>query len=246
MTMHHGRAGKSVRDMATRRYFDLYLIGAGLLVCSLIMLSHLNTIAKLGFPAVFMIFLAVRIGWKHLERKSRYMIKRARDADRGALAEERVAARLGSLPEGYQGFHDLDFNGFNIDHVVVGPGGIFLIETKSHRGRITSDGENLLLNGKAPVKNFLTQTWRQTKDLELFLWKQTSKEWKIKPVLCFSNAFVGVREPVKGVTIARIGYLNKFLMRQPHVMKREDVEWIARIFSSWISRHQRNEGIHRG
>lgn len=48
MTMHHGRAGKSVRDMATRRYFDLCLIGAGLLVCSLIVLSHLNTVAKCG------------------------------------------------------------------------------------------------------------------------------------------------------------------------------------------------------
>lgn len=237
MTIHHGRAGKSVRDMATRRYFDVYLIGAVLLACSLLMLSHLNTIGKLGFPVVFLIYLVIRIGGKHLERKSRHMIKRAKDADRGALAEEKVAARLGNLLEGYHGFHDLDFNGFNIDHVIVGPGGIFLIETKSHRGRISSDGDNLLLNGKAPEKNFLNQTWRQTRDFEQFLWKQTSKEWKVKPILCFTNAFVGVREPVKGVTIARIGYLNKFLLRQPHVMKQEEVERVSRILSTWISRH---------
>ncbi len=105
------------------------------------------------------------------------MIKRAKDADRGALAEERVAGRLENLPEGYYDFHDLDFNGFNIDHVVVGPGGIFLIETKSHRGRISSNGDDLLLNGKRPEKDFLNQTRRQTKEFEQFLWKQTSREW---------------------------------------------------------------------
>lgn len=44
-------------------------------------------------------------------------------------------------PDDYYVFHDLEFPGFNIDHVVLGPNGIFLVETKAkgeHHSRKTT------------------------------------------------------------------------------------------------------------
>jgi hypothetical protein len=35
------------------------------------------------------------------------------------------------LPAGYEVFHDCCFDGFNVDHVAIGPGGVFAIETKT-------------------------------------------------------------------------------------------------------------------
>ena len=72
-----------------------------------------------------------------------------------------MAERLTELPKEYRYFNDVDFKGFNIDHVVIGPGGIFLIETKSHGGRIFANDGRLFLNGSKPQKDFLTlQVWK--------------------------------------------------------------------------------------
>lgn len=175
---------------------------------------------------------------KFMDKKADHIIKRAKDAERGALAEEEVALKLDELPEGYFGFHDIVFNGFNIDHVVLGPAGIFVVETKSHRGKIDANGSVLLLNGKPPQKNFLNQVWSQTKNMKDYLWKMTSREWKIKPVLCFTNAYVKVRRPVKGVEVVSLNYLNTYFKRQPANLEAADVEHILRVLKFRIEKQE--------
>lgn len=240
MIMDHGRADKSLKDVATRRYLNACILWGGSLVCGLIILTNLNPMVKLGLPLVFLVFMTVRIGWQYLEQRSRRLIQRAKNAARGALAERDAARCLEDLPEEYHGFYDLDFEGFNRDHaVVVGPGGVFLIEIKSCVGRISSVGGRLLLNGNTPEKDFLNGIWTPTGDLGRFLYNQTSKEWKVRPVLCFTKAFVGVSKPVQGITITPGASFTEFLLEQPRVMNREEVKRIAGIFSSHMSWYER-------
>ena len=60
--------------------------------------------------------------------------KRLWDARLGYMGERAVAEGLSTLlVKGYRVFHDLPFEKFNIDHVVVGPKGLFSIETKTRR-----------------------------------------------------------------------------------------------------------------
>lgn len=146
-----------------------------------------------------------------------------------------VAEKLRNLPDGYNVFNDITFDGFNIDHVVVGPGGIFLVETKSHSGTVDATGDTLLLNGTQPPKNFLNQTWSQTYQLRDFLKKKTSKEWNVKPILCFTRAFVTVRQPVKGIAVVNKGYLTTYLLQEHQSFNSEDIETITRILQTWIS-----------
>jgi hypothetical protein len=57
---------------------------------------------------------------------------------RGARGEEFVGWLLEDLPAGWHVFHGIQLNeGRDLDHIVVGPGGIFLISTKSYRGLFT-------------------------------------------------------------------------------------------------------------
>ena len=66
-----------------------------------------------------------------------------RDYNLGFLGERAVGEELNRmLARGYEVFHDVLFEGrpgsknFNIDHVIVGPGGVFCIETKTRRKRV--------------------------------------------------------------------------------------------------------------
>jgi len=61
----------------------------------------------------------------------------------GAEGEEKVAAYLNLLGDGYHVVHDVVLPGRigNIDHIVLGPNGIFVIETKNHKGYITCNGD---------------------------------------------------------------------------------------------------------
>lgn len=57
--------------------------------------------------------------------------------DRGATGEEHVGALLDSFcGEDWQVLHDVSLGHGNIDHILIGPGGVYTIETKSHEGPI--------------------------------------------------------------------------------------------------------------
>jgi Nuclease-related domain len=59
---------------------------------------------------------------------------------RGAEGEKQVGAIFdGFTAQGWHVTHDVCLGRGNIDHVLVGPGGIFAVETKAHRGRIALD-----------------------------------------------------------------------------------------------------------
>jgi len=62
----------------------------------------------------------------------------------GAEGEEKIAELLSHLDGSYFVIHDVVLPGMvkeNIDHVVLGPNGIFVLETKNHKGYITCQGD---------------------------------------------------------------------------------------------------------
>jgi hypothetical protein len=70
----------------------------------------------------------------------RRLLPIARRLNRGERGELHVADVLEELrADGYKPIHDIIGDGFNVDHVLVGPGGVFAIETKyrSGNGEIT-------------------------------------------------------------------------------------------------------------
>ena len=176
--------------------------------------ANMASISSLGLPFVIVLVVGFRMVMGELEKSGKHLKKRARDAHRGAKAEEKVEAKLTALPEEFVSFHDLAFPGFNIDHVAVGPGGVFVIETKSHVGKITSNGNQLLLNGRTPEKDFINQTWSQTYHIKNLLKERLGKDIPVHPLLCFTNAFVQVRGAVKGVSVVNGGYLNSHIVKQ--------------------------------
>ncbi|WP_107771063.1 nuclease-related domain-containing protein [Nocardioides sediminis] len=71
--------------------------------------------------------------------------------ERGAQGEVEVARALESLPEGWVVLHDLAWPGrprANLDHVVIGPGGVFVVDAKNWSGRVEVRDQVLLQDGR--------------------------------------------------------------------------------------------------
>jgi len=69
---------------------------------------------------------------------------------RGRKGEGKILYKLKELSDEYSVFQDvkINSNAGNIDFVVVGPGGVYALEVKSHSGKIDFNGEELTNNGR--------------------------------------------------------------------------------------------------
>ena len=121
---------------------------------------------------------------------------------RGADGERLVGTILDELAaEGWHAIHDASLGRGNIDHVAIGPGGVFTIETKSHGGRIWID---------SIASAMLGQAYAEKKLLE-----RISGE-RVEALLVFSRAYLVGRVPAqrRGVTVLPARMLAGYLQRQ--------------------------------
>lgn len=142
--------------------------------------------------------------------------------DRGARGEEHVGRILDRLAaDGWLAIHDATPGRGNVDHIVVGPGGLLTIETKSHGGRIAVDRLD---------DRMLKQAYAEAKVIE----RATGRP--VTPLLVFSRAFLD--RPVsrrRGVTVLPARMLAGHLARRPAELTPDEVVDIHRRLSAALA-----------
>jgi hypothetical protein len=115
----------------------------------------------------------------------------------GLHGERTVGQLLESLrAQGYRVFHDITEEGYNIDHMLIGPAGVFAIETKTHskplKGQVNViyDGERITLNGHAPDRDPLIQAKAAARHVRNILKQTTGKDTRVEPVVLYPGWFV--------------------------------------------------------
>ena len=105
---------------------------------------------------------------------------------KGARGEERVAGILRALPDSYHVFNDFVAGSAHVDHVVVGPAGVFSVETKNWRGAVTVEEGHILVDGQLPSRPPLAQALKEAALVKSALAKAG---WKgdVTPVLAFAS-----------------------------------------------------------
>jgi hypothetical protein len=163
---------------------------------------------------------------------------RQMDVERRALRGEiRVGSWLEDLPDTYTVINDLTFADSygNIDHLVVGPTGVFAIDTKNWKGVVTADGKgDVLLNGKSPSKepgkSEVKRFTARAMDLRDRIRALTGLEPFIHVLFVFPIAYVEAKWGTTGaVNCLGLGNLIEYITKQNRSpLSRTEVEKIAK------------------
>jgi hypothetical protein len=142
--------------------------------------------------------------------------------DRGARGEEHVGRILDGLAaDGWLALHDATVGRGNVDHIVIGPGGLLTIETKSHGGRIAVDGLD---------DRMLKQAYAEAKAIE----RVTGRP--VTPLLVFSRAYLD--RPVsrrRGVVVLPARMLAGHLARRRPELDADEVAELHRRLSAALA-----------
>jgi len=184
--------------------------------------------------ALFIIYSVFRIWRLWLE---------LRQLNQGIEGEKAVGQFLEGLRgQGYQVFHDLLGDTFNVDHVIIGPAGVFTIETKTlskfERGQtpIQFDGEVVRVNGKPLERNPVIQAKAQASWLCKLLDELTAKQIKVRPIVVFPGWYIeNSPGAFREIWVLEPKALIKFLEKEPVVFTADEVK----ILSNQLSRHIR-------
>jgi hypothetical protein len=148
---------------------------------------------------------------------------------RGAQGERRTARLLAPLErQGYQVFHDLAIPGSaaNVDHPVVGPTGVFVIDSKRYRGHLHYSAGRLW-HGRRPLDRTLdTLWWEATQAAETLGF---GPDLHIYPVLCIHVARLPWRREllVDGIPVLAASALRPALQVTRQALSPEQVELVA-------------------
>ena len=185
-------------------------------------------------------------GWRYFQIRPRM-----RQLRQGIEGEKAVGQFLEHLrSNGYHVFHDVVGEGFNIDHVLVGPAGVFTIETKTWskpmRGdaRISYDGATLTVAGRTPDRDPLMQARSQAGWLKTLLADSTGRQLPVRPVVVFPGWYV---EPGVGsqreVWVLEPKALPAFLSSEEDRIEASDVRLAAYHLGRFIRSVERERSI---
>jgi hypothetical protein len=147
---------------------------------------------------------------------------------RGAAGEWRTARLLAPLERhGWAVLHDLAIPGSqaNIDHLVIGPGGVLVIDTKQYRGRLRLDAYGMLWQGRhLLVSSSRKVRWAADQADEVL----GIAEIQIPAIVAVHGTSVpwGIVQ-ADGVTVVPARQMPDLLQALPTVLGPERVAWLA-------------------
>jgi hypothetical protein len=147
---------------------------------------------------------------------------------RGAAGERRTARLLARLERhGWAVLHDLAIPGSsaNIDHLVIGPGGVVVIDTKQYRGRLQQDHDGLLWHGRHLLLATLRKVrWAADQADEVV----GVADVQIGAIMAVHGAKVpSGRLAADGVIVAPARRVPDLLQALPAILGPERVAWLA-------------------
>jgi hypothetical protein len=147
---------------------------------------------------------------------------------RGAEGERRTARLLGPLERhGWAVLHDLAVprSQANIDHLVIGPGGVFVIDSKQYRGRLQLDPTGRLWHGRYPLAPALQAVTFEADQAALVL---PDPDVVVVPILAIHGTQVPWGKVVAdGVPVVAARRLPSMLRQLPAVLGPERITNLA-------------------
>ncbi|MDZ7760179.1 MAG: nuclease-related domain-containing protein [Desulfovermiculus sp.] len=124
--------------------------------------------------------------------------------------------------DGYHVFHDFPAEDFNIDHILVGPSGVYAVETKArhkpHTGdstkdaQVSYDGQTLFFPNWKEQRPLKQAEW-QAKWLSNWLQSATGEPVSVGPILALPGWFI-IKTSPHGIPVLNPKQIKSFIKRQ--------------------------------
>jgi hypothetical protein len=161
----------------------------------------------------------------------------------GADGEEAIGARLAKLStHGWRVLHSVPVGqrGSDIDHVLIGPGGVYTVNTKNHPGgRVWVHQHAVRVNGQ--TTDYLRNSRFEAARTERLLTAVAGWSVIVRPVLIFLTGTlvpnVTIRQQPDGVTVLDRTDVPAAFRRTPVSLSSEQCNWIygwARRSTTWL------------
>jgi hypothetical protein len=144
-------------------------------------------------------------------RTTAQMIERV---TRGRDAEIAIAQCLKKLGPKYFIIHDFPLPRGNVDHIVIGPTGVFVIETKGNVGEVSICDGSVRINGYRPDRDPV----QQARNAARYVWASLREEveavaW-VRAVVCFERAWLEKSQVIDDVLVTRPAHLRHLIRHE--------------------------------
>ena len=163
---------------------------------------------KVSHAGLVLILLAIglMITWKRA-------VKLLRRHEQGARGEEQVARMLEALPDDWKIYHGVQIEDDFIDHVLVGPDRLYMIETVHWEGQVrVTNGK--LYHGEKTYPGYDLETLRSRAEAVAEVLGVSEKV--LSPMVCVvGGRYAGYPGELNGVWLGEIQDVGPYLL-QPH------------------------------
>jgi membrane protein implicated in regulation of membrane protease activity len=185
------------KDSYTKREFKrnkgIFLIIKLIIIagCLLLISYLLYALIKVPLTPLVIVFLAIiffvafKFMYSFFKQNRSDEVRNDKTWGKGLEAEETVGKSLLALPSEYKIIEDLNTGRGNIDVIVIGPTGLFVIEVKAMKGVVSYQNGQLAIDGRVFEKDYIVQTEAERQWLTHTLKQYLNLDYKATGLLLF-------------------------------------------------------------
>jgi hypothetical protein len=167
-------------------------------------------------------------------------LKLGRDGER-TVGQELEKLRV----DGYRVYHDFLGDKFNIDHIVIGPTGVFTINTKAVSkpkhpdAKIEYDGTVINIPGTRVDRDPIAQAKAERDYLRKWIRENANRDAPVRPAVVFVGWFTQKRPEGAEVWVLNVTGLLSFIKNEHAELSQDDIVHTSGILEEQILRKQR-------
>jgi Nuclease-related domain len=197
-------------------------------------LPWLTTIGAAGY---------IGFAWTRVRKFHRQYqhLKLGRDGERTVGQElEKLRAK------GYRVYHDFLGEKYNVDHVVIGPTGVFTINTKAisqprdPKAKIEYDGEKLNIPGTRLGRDPIGQAKAERDEIRKLIREDANREAPIRAAVVFVGWFTAKLPEGAEVWVLNVTGLLSFIENEHSELSNDNISHICGILEAHILKKQRD------
>ena len=187
----------SMNDSYTKKEYKrnkgLFLIIKLIIVagCLLLLTYLLYALVKIPLTPLVIVstavifYIAFRFMYSFLKQNRSDVARNDKTWGKGLAAEDTVGKSLLALPPEYKIIEDFNTGRGNIDVIVIGPTGLFVIEVKAMKGVVSFRNGQLAIDGRVFETDYIVQTEAERYWLSNTLKQNLNIDYKITGLLLF-------------------------------------------------------------